>query len=227
MALGVVAVIGVATLIFSFLNVRKTISDPFYRDPSKLGSFKTSSQLEDERLAKLKTADTDGDGLTDYDELYVFRTSPFLEDSDSDGDADGKEIVAGTDPNCPKGKSCRSSETSSSGATDVVPALGQGANVTTPADGTAAGSTSTVTNETLQTLTDVFGDLQSLTLEKAEADLRKLPSIELRQFLVKIGLPADVIGKADDETLIRLLIETFRKTGLPSETAGTGGQSGQ
>ena len=55
---------------------------------------------EDERL---RSQDTDEDGLSDWDELNVYITSPYLADSDSDGIKDGEEISAGTDPNCPTG----------------------------------------------------------------------------------------------------------------------------
>ncbi|NCC53301.1 MAG: hypothetical protein EOM20_19105 [Spartobacteria bacterium] len=44
-------------------------------------------------------ADTDGDGLTDWNEVYVHRTDPTQSDTDSDGLPDGDEItVRGTDP---------------------------------------------------------------------------------------------------------------------------------
>jgi len=57
-------------------------------------------------LALLKNKDTDQDGLSDYDELYQYKTSPYLEDSDSDGITDKAEITASTDPNCPTGQNC-------------------------------------------------------------------------------------------------------------------------
>src|SRR3989344_3458461 len=50
--------------------------------------------------AELSVKDTDGDGLNDYDELYIYKTSPYLEDSDSDGVSDSAEIQKGTNPNC-------------------------------------------------------------------------------------------------------------------------------
>lgn len=42
--------------------------------------------------------DTDGDGLTDLQELLQFGTNPFSADTDGDGIPDGAEIDAGTDP---------------------------------------------------------------------------------------------------------------------------------
>jgi hypothetical protein len=43
--------------------------------------------------------DTDEDGLTNYDEIFVHETNPNDADSDEDGFADGLEINKGTDPN--------------------------------------------------------------------------------------------------------------------------------
>jgi hypothetical protein len=44
-------------------------------------------------------ADTDGDGLTDGQEVLIYNTDPNDSDSDNDGFSDGAEIQAGTDPN--------------------------------------------------------------------------------------------------------------------------------
>lgn len=202
-ALGVVVVIGLATLVFALLNIRRMIFSPFERDPSLVGTFKTSSQVEEERFQQLKTLDTDGDTLTDYDELYVFLTSPYLEDTDGDGDFDGVEIAANTDPKCPKGKDCATLTPSSaaSGQTATVP-----------------GADEAPVPDTIQALIDVFGaDIASLTMEKAEVRLRQLKSAELRQFMTRLGLPEDVITKADDSVLISLLLETLRETGMPTQ----------
>lgn len=54
-----------------------------------------------ELLEQAKTKDTDQDGLSDYDELYIYSTSPYLMDSDSDEITDKQEVDEGTDPNCP------------------------------------------------------------------------------------------------------------------------------
>ena len=44
-------------------------------------------------------ADSDGDGISDGDEVNSYRTNPLIADSDGDWVSDGDEIAAGTDPN--------------------------------------------------------------------------------------------------------------------------------
>ena len=44
------------------------------------------------------TADSDGDGLSDYAEIFVHDTDPWLSDSDGDGISDGVEVIDGTNP---------------------------------------------------------------------------------------------------------------------------------
>mgnify|MGYP001567130347 CR=1 FL=1 len=66
----------------------------------------TSDQRDAKEMEDAKTKETDVDGLVDYDELYVYKTSPYIADSDSDGFNDKDEVYSGNNPNCPTGKSC-------------------------------------------------------------------------------------------------------------------------
>jgi hypothetical protein len=58
--------------------------------------------LDDAEEAALGTdpnnPDTDGDGLTDGQEVNTYNTNPLLSDTDGDGHSDGSEITAGTNP---------------------------------------------------------------------------------------------------------------------------------
>jgi len=56
-----------------------------------------------EGLNRIK--DTDGDGLSDFDELNTYATSPYLEDTDLDGVSDYDEMILGRDGEC-KGENC-------------------------------------------------------------------------------------------------------------------------
>ena len=64
------------------------------------------AEREEAQLLALKKVDTDGDGLMDYDELYVYRSSPYMRDTDSDAIADGEEVRRGSSPTCQEGKDC-------------------------------------------------------------------------------------------------------------------------
>jgi hypothetical protein len=56
------------------------------------------SSAEQENGTDPHRFDTDGDGLSDYDELYVWLTNPTNPDSDGDTYTDGGEVAAGYDP---------------------------------------------------------------------------------------------------------------------------------
>jgi len=48
--------------------------------------------------AALRTPDTDGDGLSDKDEVITYKTDPLKKDTDGDRLGDNAEIAAKTDP---------------------------------------------------------------------------------------------------------------------------------
>jgi len=107
-ASGVIGVCGLAALVLSVWYVRATITAPFRVSTSSLVTTRSTFQSSsDAREAEaLKQKDTDHDGLSDYAEINIYKTSPYLADSDSDGIPDAIEIAQGTDPNCPKGQTC-------------------------------------------------------------------------------------------------------------------------
>ncbi|MDD2807425.1 MAG: hypothetical protein PHW95_02820 [Patescibacteria group bacterium] len=79
-----------------------------YRLPKPGDAVKllTASQPPPQDLLGLKGKDTDNDGLSDYDEIYIYGTSPYLPDSDSDGIPDKTEIANHTDPTCALNNNC-------------------------------------------------------------------------------------------------------------------------
>jgi len=114
----------------------------------------------------LKNKDTDGDGLSDYDELNIYQTSPYLTDSDSDGLNDKQEIDSGTNPNCPAGQTCAGSLASS--ASDVSTA-----GVPTLSSQPPAGGTLQITAQTIRTVLKQNGvsdeELSAITDEELMA----------------------------------------------------------
>lgn len=84
------------------LQIRNTIYGPFaLKDTVPNITPDTVNTVE-----ALQLRDTDKDGLTDFDELYIYGTSPYLADTDSDGISDSKEIESGKNPLCPEGSQC-------------------------------------------------------------------------------------------------------------------------
>ena len=49
--------------------------------------------LTPDQTSKLKSMDSDGDGLLDYDEIYVYHTNPLDPDTDHDGLSDRAEVM--------------------------------------------------------------------------------------------------------------------------------------
>lgn len=104
---GVFLVIVILALAFGTYQFFHRLSSPF-KIPETTGSEKQVVTPSEEltALQDLKLRDIDEDGLSDYDELYVYKTSPYIDDSDSDGIKDKAEIDKGEDPNCPAGQDC-------------------------------------------------------------------------------------------------------------------------
>ena len=73
--------------------------EPATNTPSTLQLFNLST-LKIAYIGDLGdgTGDTDGDGLTDWEEVKVHHTDPHLADTDCDGVGDGDEVENGTDP---------------------------------------------------------------------------------------------------------------------------------
>ncbi|MBI2037595.1 MAG: hypothetical protein HYT15_01515 [Candidatus Magasanikbacteria bacterium] len=94
-----------------FLQIRNTMYAPFALNNKVPYVVKDDIETNEALMYR----DTDKDGLNDFDELYVYITSPYLADTDSDGINDKTEIEKGSNPICPEGQVC--SEAALSGDT--------------------------------------------------------------------------------------------------------------
>ncbi len=101
---GSIFVASLAVLILTVIRLNKYILNP------SIEAKKEQEEIESIEVGGsdnyLKEIDTDSDGLSDFDELNIYNTSPYLPDTDSDGLSDFDEINQGTDPNCAKGAVC-------------------------------------------------------------------------------------------------------------------------
>jgi len=95
------SLLGLFVLALGFFQIRGAIYGPF--QGFKKSKTKEEIALSQEEILSIlseqaKLEDTDKDGLSDYDEAYVYRTSPYIQDSDSDAFSDQEEIEAASDP---------------------------------------------------------------------------------------------------------------------------------
>ena len=131
--------------------------------------------------------DTDGDGIPDYDEIFIYGTSPYLEDTDGDGISDYDEIfIHGTDPRCPEGQNCFS--------------VNQFALQPQVID------TENLADSILNNMTSGLGDI-NISQEINEAESRQALAGEmdaptLRQLLIESGADRDTLDQISDEDLL-------------------------
>jgi hypothetical protein len=173
-----VLLVGIVGFVLGIYHLKSRIVGAFTINTT----YRTPDQLEAERIEGLKLKDTDNDSITDFDETYVFKTSPYLEDSDSDGRSDKDELVAGDNPNCPSGKECGP--------------LGAGAIAVQeppPADEAAVPELG---------IQDEQEALDRLTNLKPE---------EVRQILRQSGITEEQLQKIDDATLMQLYQESLKE----------------
>ena len=184
--------LGLGGTVLGFLSFGANIRRPFDIQLAKsanLAPYLTIDQREAKDKEAQKTRDTDSDGLTDYDELYVFRTSPYISDTDSDGIDDKTEAYAGTNPNCPEGKVCGGSVAADTAntATTLIELP--------PSSLTDLGSNPNLAQQ-FKTPEDIQNYVKSITVE------------QIRASLTAAGVPQDKLDAITDEQMKALFEQT-------------------
>lgn len=116
---GFVIGVGVLAFVMGVFYLGAHLTDAFdidYDGPPVL----TGQQKQQQALLELQQSDTDGDTISDYEELYLLRTSPYLADTDGDGLNDALEVTQGSDPNCAPGGACEEVESDAFGSSNPV-----------------------------------------------------------------------------------------------------------
>lgn len=204
-AFGLLVFLGLGGVILGFISFGATIHRPIdlqFAEFAKEGRFLTQDEQEAREVEAMRTRDSDGDGLTDYDEVYIFKTSAYLADSDSDGFDDRTEIFSDNDPNCPKGREC---------------AGGQGVALTTDSSGTLSGIVETREPELDPQTLSLLAQLQAqqgvgvdteLNSDNAaqliEEILERYTPKQIRESLVQVGIEQGVLDSVSDEELKRI-----------------------
>lgn len=101
MSICIFAMCGFLALGISVYRLQRTIREPFLVEKSKaLASKGLLGSTAEEEDARLKRTDTDGDGLSDGDEISVHRLNPNLKDTCGDGILDGIRVATGKQLSC-------------------------------------------------------------------------------------------------------------------------------
>lgn len=183
--------------VFSFLAIiaviggiflwQKNLSTGFSLNREQLANFVTEMQANkpadfestNATAVANPTKDTDNDGLTDLEEINVYKTNPYNADSDSDGIPDGAEVQKGTDPNCPEGKICQGLIVTSSSSNPAVDAFSD---------------SNDLWSSLLASSSQPNNDLLSASSASA-LQLGTLPVSELRQLLKNAGAKDEDLNK--------------------------------
>jgi len=103
-----ILIFGILVIILGGLRLNNLIGESFVGYGQEGGG--SGGDLDSEQMLAMQRMDTDKDGLSDYDEIYVYKTSAYIDDTDSDGFGDGEEVAQGEDPLCPTGSDCYGGE---------------------------------------------------------------------------------------------------------------------
>jgi len=186
---GVLVSVIIVILFFGFSRLKKNIEAPF--DLFVNASIPKVLSEEEKELSELRNKDTDEDGLNDYDEQYIYQTSPYIQDSDSDGIDDKKEIENGSNPNCPAGQDCGIID---SGSIEV-PSQQEVENVPF--------SQTEVFNMGGGGFSGIGGIEQPVVNEVSFVLPENLPALEIRELLRQAGMAEDVLSQITDEQLVQ------------------------
>lgn len=173
------SIFGLAVVVLGVWQLAIKIRSPFRLNEAELAA-------EGMMRANIvdQSVDTDGDGLSDYEEIFVYGTSPYLEDTDGDGISDKDEISRGTDPLCPEGQNCFSLNEFTA-QPEALPIGEQGVIQNLPG----------------------LGDI-SLNEEIDEEEMRRalageMDASTLRQLLLNSGAEKELLDQISDEDLLQ------------------------
>lgn len=191
-----------------------------------------NNDLTNDNQNGLAETDSDRDGLTDYEEVFVYKTSPYLEDSDSDGFKDKEEIDKGFDPNC-AGESCNTGLSSGTGSTSSVPKFIDVNNLTNISpdeidvkqlrqsiismggneeyiNGLSDDEIISLYYQALQNSNSEDANPSTSTTSNSTTNIKQLNDIsaaEIRQALIAKGVDETILNQISDEDLQELFLE--------------------
>lgn len=220
-------VVGTAVLFLGFRQIKFNIQG-FSRLNSQAQESRSQADLTE--LYALQNKDSDADGLSDFNELYVYKTSPYLEDTDSDGYSDKTEVEAGHDPLCPAGQDCYGAGAKEASDSQTVQKdLILPAGVSSVQDLRRELESAGIPRDTLDQVDDAtLVELYNQTVEDTGTNpvkptggdlsdyshvLNSLDTNQIRELLIESGVDKAMLEQVDDESLKQLFLETLKEQG--------------
>ncbi|MFH1866963.1 MAG: hypothetical protein ABIJ81_02680 [Patescibacteria group bacterium] len=219
--------VAVVALFLGVWQLRNNIRLPFILPELSNQPISLNISAPDDEQQLLKNKDSDGDGLSDYDEIYVYGTSAFLKDTDSDGFPDNEEITSGHNPKCPAGQTCLIVPAPIT-ADALVPTTTEELRELLKQSGVSDEQLAAIDDATLlQLYEEVASGLvspdQSVSSTPPEGDnapneeltsdqiaaLKALSGAELRTLLKQSGIESEALDGLDDEALKQLVDEVL------------------
>lgn len=177
----VILSVGILTLWFWQINYRLTST---FGTPVEAPK---SLEQETQEFKQLAIVDTDGDGLTDVEEMTIHNTSPYLVDTDGDGISDYDEVMAGTNPVCAEGEACNNEIT--------IPKTPQDSIVISP---------DLNINQTDTGSDDLEALMEVMMSGKASAQ-------DIRTIMLATGADAELINSLSDEEILASYKESLNQ----------------
>jgi len=216
------SVISLFVLALGFFQIRGAIYGPF-RGFEKSNEGKKTALTQEEILFILseqaKQEDADEDGVSDYDEAYVYNTSPYIQDSDSDAFSDLEEIEAGSDPldstSTPYRKAKDGEESNLSGEfwaepTEIEEFSLDEIKIFLIQAGIAKEIVDSMDDNELKRLYN--NTIEETGIDPGELGISYSPEVDillLRQSLLGEGVDAAMLEQIDDETLRAMFLENL------------------
>lgn len=202
---------------FGIWQIKRNIQSPFENKVSTKDQPSAGEAEKDNSIVEMQNKDTDEDGLSDYEEFYIYKTSPYLADSDSDGINDKKEIELGNNPNCHEGQDCSIVEPQNQ-QEDKNKQSASGSNDSTASDKT---TTDMFDLDSLNNSSDLNSLSQSdlSSLQNSATDLfSDLSASEIRELLKESGMPSEILDQLTDEQILeayKTTLENMNKVESP------------
>lgn len=172
-------------------------------------------------FAELSIKDSDGDTLSDFSELYINKTSPYIKDSDSDGVDDNVEVEKKTDPLCPTGQDCAgviatnvNSAVSTSGSTTTeIPTLNatQIRNELSKIGMSQADLNKISDDDLIKLYNDTFSQQSTSTDTEQLNNLQNLNSSQIRDLLQQNGISSEDLKSINDSELQQMYQATVQE----------------